>query len=150
MEDRERQQIIDEEHLKMLSIFYYVLGGVNALLACIPFIHVTIGLFLLSLPSSAHSGPGGRPPAIIGLLFVIIGVTVILIGWTLAALKIYTGYCISKKKKRIFCLVIAAISCLGIPVGTVLGVFTFIVLMRPSVKELYSQGSSGRPAMQRP
>ncbi len=150
MEDRERQQIIDEEHLKMLSIFYYVLGGVNALLACIPFIHVTIGLFLLSLPSSAHSGSGGRPPAIIGLLFVIIGITVILIGWTLAALKIYAGYCISKRKKRIFCLVIAAISCLGIPVGTVLGVFTFIVLMRPSVKELYSQSSSSHPAMQRP
>jgi hypothetical protein len=150
MEDKERQKIIDEEHLKMLSIFYYVLGGVSALLACIPIIHVTIGLFLITLSSSAHSAPGGRPPVIIGLLFVIIGGTVMLLGWTLAALKIYAGYCISKRKKRIFCLVIAVISCLGIPVGTVLGVFTFIVLMRPSVKDLYSQGSSGSHTMQRP
>ncbi len=150
MEDKERQQIIDEEHLKMLSIFYYVLGGVNALLACIPFIHVTIGLVLLSIGSSTHIGAGDKPPAIIGLLLVIIGGAVILLGWTLAALKIYAGYCISKRKKRIFCLVIAAISCLGIPIGTVLGVFTFIVLMRPSVKDLYSQGSPGSPAMQKP
>jgi hypothetical protein len=32
----------------------------------------------------------------------------------------------------------AAISCIFMPFGTVLGVFTIIVLLRPSVKELFA------------
>lgn len=150
MEDKEQQQIIDEEHLKLLSLFYYILGGVNALLACIPIIHVTIGLFIIFSSSAIHTKPGDPAPAIIGFLFVFFGGAIIILGWTLAALKIYAGYCISKRKKRIFCLVIAAIGCLGIPIGLILGVFTFIVLLRPSVKDLYYQGPSPSPALQRP
>ena len=33
----------DEEHLNLLGIFHYVLGGVTAMFSCIPFIHVGIG-----------------------------------------------------------------------------------------------------------
>ena len=34
-------------------------------------------------------------------------------------------------------MVIAAINCLHIPIGTMLGIFTFIVLGRDSVRKLY-------------
>jgi hypothetical protein len=37
------QQILDNEHLKLLAIFHYVLAGLSGLLACIPIIHVSIG-----------------------------------------------------------------------------------------------------------
>ena len=37
-----------------------------------------------------------------------------------------------------FSLVIAALCCLNMPLGTVLGVFTFIVLTRDSVKAQYA------------
>jgi hypothetical protein len=41
----------------------------------------------------------------------------------------------------------AAIACMLMPFGTVLGVFTIIVLMRPSVKELFAAaGSFAAPA----
>ena len=33
----------DSEHLKLLSIFHYVVGGMAALFACIPFIHFFMG-----------------------------------------------------------------------------------------------------------
>ena len=36
-----------------------------------------------------------------------------------------------------YCLVMAGIECLFMPFGTVLGVFTIIVLMRESVKEMF-------------
>ena len=42
----------------------------------------------------------------------------------------------SGKTSRFF-LVVAAINCLHMPLGTVLGVFTIIVLIRQSVVELY-------------
>ena len=36
-------------------------------------------------------------------------------------------------------MVIAGISCLFVPYGTILGVFTFIVLQRSSVEKLFEQ-----------
>jgi len=36
-----------------------------------------------------------------------------------------------------FCLVMAGVECIFTPFGTVLGVLTIIVLVRPSVKELF-------------
>jgi hypothetical protein len=43
-----------------------------------------------------------------------------------------------------FCLVMASITCMFMPFGTVLGVFTLIVLMRPSVKPLF-EGQAANP-----
>jgi hypothetical protein len=47
----------------------------------------------------------------------------------------------------IFCLVIAAVECIFMPFGTVLGVFTIIVLQRPTVKAMF-RGQS--PAQAQP
>ena len=124
----------DLEHLRLLSIFHYVVGGMMAFFACIPIIHVVIGIVMLRNPG----GFGGQPPPpFIGLLFVIIGGTVILIGWVLAALVIISGRFLTQRKHYVYCLVIAGVSCLFMPVGTILGVFTIIVLVRPSVKGLF-------------
>lgn len=37
-----------------------------------------------------------------------------------------------------YCLVMAGIECMFMPFGTVLGVFTIIVLMRESVQKLFA------------
>ena len=126
----------DLEHLRLLSIFHYVVGGMIALFSCIPIIHVLIGIAMVAAP--AIFGPGGqRPPPFLGFLFIVIGGGIILFGWTLAALVIFAGRCLAQHTRYIYCLVIAALSCLFMPVGTVLGVFTIIVLMRPTVKGLF-------------
>ena len=44
---------------------------------------------------------------------------------------------IKKRKNKTFSFVVAAINCIQIPFGTVLGVFTIVVLMRPSVQSGY-------------
>jgi hypothetical protein len=46
------------------------------------------------------------------------------------------------------CMVTAGISCLGIPYGTVLGIFTFLVLSRPSAIALFDRWPL--PRFQRP
>jgi len=43
-------------------------------------------------------------------------------------------------------MVIAGIECLFMPFGTVLGVFTLVVLVRPSVKELFLRNQGNEPA----
>ncbi len=125
----------DEQYLKLLSIFHYVVGGLTACFACIPLIHFCIGVAMLT-------GAVDDTPAFIGLMFVVMSIVFIMFGWTLAVCQIIAGSSLAKRKRYTFCLVIAAISCMLMPHGTVLGVFTIIVLMRPSVKELFAVNRS--------
>ena len=53
---------------------------------------------------------------------------VVLLVWTLGALTAYAGRCIQKRCRKLFVHVMAALNCLFIPYGTLLGVFTFVVL----------------------
>lgn len=131
-----KQEIIDNEHLKLLSIFYYVSGGATAFFALFPLIYVFLGLMFVVMPFDM-AADGDAPPAFIGWMFVIIGSLVSIALAALAFLKIYAGRSIAKRKRRTFCFVVAVISCLGIPYGTLLGVFTFIVLSRKSVATLF-------------
>ena len=128
----------DEEHLRLLSIFHYVVGGLLALFACIPFIHLFIGLLMLFAPEIFGPGPN-QPPRAFGLMFVVIACVIILIGWALAGAVIWAGRCLAQQRHHTFCLVVAALSCFFVPVGTVLGVFTIVVLVRTSVKTLFER-----------
>lgn len=125
----------DEEHLKLLSIFHYVVGGIAACFACFPIIHLIMGIVMLAGGFQDSSGKG--PPAAVGLIFVIMALLTMSVGWTLAICLIIAGKRLAKRKRHNFCFVIACVSCIFMPFGTVLGVFTIIVLMRPSVKELF-------------
>ena len=57
--------------------------------------------------------------------------------WTLAVLLFLTGRNIDRRRHHTFCLVVACVECLFLPLGTVLGIFTIAVLLRPSVKGLF-------------
>jgi hypothetical protein len=128
----------DEEHVKLLSIFHYVLAGIMGFFGCMPFIHVGLGLWMLASPGSFAGGSGsGPPPAFMPWMFVIMGSAMILAAWTVVILLIAAGTCLRRRTRRMFCIVVAGISCLFMPIGTVLGVFTIIVLSRPSVKALF-------------
>lgn len=54
-----------------------------------------------------------------------------------AALSGFAGRSLSRRRHYVFCLVAAGLACLSFPLGTALGVFTFMVLQRPSVKALF-------------
>ena len=101
------QQILDNEHLKLLSIFHYLKGGITALFACIPIIHVVFGLVLIIAPHLFGHG-SDRPPAFLGWLFVILGGFLIFFGWTMAALVLTAGRFIARRKHYTFCFVVAA------------------------------------------
>lgn len=128
----------DEQYLKLLSVFHYVVGGLAAFFACIPILHMSLGIAMLV-------GAIEDVPAFAGTLLVMIAMVAILAGWTLAICLIIAGRSLAKRRRYMFCLVMAAISCVFMPFGTVLGVFTIIVLMRPAVKELFAAHKSAEP-----
>jgi hypothetical protein len=132
----------DLEHIRLLSIFHYVVGGLIALFACFPIFHLVMGIFLLTnAPEFEKVQKPGQPDFPIeffGVMFILIPAIFILCGWALAICTIIAGRKLSKQKSYTFCLVIAGLLCMFMPFGTVLGVFTIIVLMRDSVKALFN------------
>jgi hypothetical protein len=131
----------DLEHVRLLSIFHYVMAGIGALFACFPVFHLVFGLVLLFAPGALEHGPKGNPeiPRFIGLFFAGFAAAMILAGWTVAFCVFLAGRFLAGHSHYTFCLVVAGVLCIMVPFGTVLGVFTIIVLMRPSVKTLFQQ-----------
>ena len=125
----------DQEHLKILTIFHYVAAGMIALFACIPLIHFFLGLAM----ATGALGCEGGPESIVGLFFMAGAALFIIAGWALAVLVFFAGRNLSRRTNHTFCMIIAGVECLFMPVGTVLGVFTIIVLSRNSVKALFGQ-----------
>lgn len=126
----------DLEHLRLLSIFHYVVAGLTALFGSIFLFHVGMGIAMLRSPET-FADPSGPPPGFFPWLFIAMGSAVVLGSWALAAAQVAAGRFLRRHRRHTFCVVVAGIECLLMPFGTVLGVFTIVVLMRDSVKALF-------------
>jgi hypothetical protein len=135
----------DRDHLRVLSICHYVLGGLCVLCGMFPIIHLVVGIVLVTEPPGAAQ-QDGPPPEFIGWLFIGIAAFMILCYWALAVALMTVGWCLGRRKGRTFCLVVAGVACLFQPLGTVLGVFTIIVLLRPGVRAAFESPDPEGPA----
>jgi hypothetical protein len=129
----------DEQHLRLLAIFHYVLGGMGVLFACLPLIHVAFGIAMLNAPQSFGDQPSQQPPPAVGWMFAGIGAIFFLIGQLLSFCILIAGRFLQRRVRYNAVFVMACIECILMPFGTVLGVFTIIVLSRPSVKDLFDR-----------
>jgi hypothetical protein len=127
----------DREHLKILSICHYVFAG----LCVFPFlygaVYLFIGVVFGAVLSAAPRGPNEPPPELFGGIFFLIGLMISGIALAVAIGAIISGRKMSKLNGRMFSFVFACAICLFVPIGTILGVFTLIVLSRDSVKRLF-------------
>jgi hypothetical protein len=127
----------DIRHLKLLSVFFYVVGVLIALCSCFPLVYLFLGVMLLSMPTS----PGGAaPPPALGWLFIIIPSVLVLLGWSWAVALMVAGWFLGKCRHYLYCMILGCSALLFQPFGTVLGVFTIILLIRPNVKRLFETG----------
>jgi len=137
-EDQLRQAIVDQEHLKLLSIAYLVSSGMSAFFSLFGLLYAFMGVFITAAMARAPAAPGqGPPPEFMGWFFGLFGFSMFLVMVTFAALKFLAYRRLKQRRSRILCMVVAGLSCVGVPYGTLLGVFTFIVLARPSVAKLF-------------
>lgn len=129
----------DEEHLNLLATFHLILGAIGALFACFPLLHVGMGVMMLVSPESMGAKGNEAPPAFFGYLMIAMGLGFTVVGWACAICTMLSGRYLKRRQKRMFSFVIAAILCVFAPFGTVLGVFTLLVLSRESVVRLYAE-----------
>jgi hypothetical protein len=125
------QTIIDREHLKLLRIGYFISAGYWALFIPFGLVYAGMGVFLAHAPG----GSGGSPPAFMSWIFGIFGAVFSGIATLSAVLRVLTAIRLKERRSRTLCLITAGLSCLEMPYGTALGVMTFIVLNRPSVRQ---------------
>jgi hypothetical protein len=136
----------DREHLRLLAIFHYVVAGLAGLFSLFPLLYTTIGTIFIFAARHGTAKPGEElPPEFLGWIFAVIGSVLFLIGLAMAICILITGRSLALRKRYSFAIVMACIECLFIPFGTILGVFTIVVLSRESVRELFSTPPSQVP-----
>ena len=91
----------DQEHLRLLSIFHYVLGGLAGLFACLPILHVVAGIAMVSGMFPARPDQQ-QPPAILGWFFIGGGIFAIVAGWAFAGGMLLAGRWLAQRNATPF------------------------------------------------
>lgn len=140
------QRKADADHLRLLSIFHFIGAGLAILALGFLSIHYLFFHAFMGNPDMWKNQKGAVPPpkeffAIFKWFYIVFG------AWFAASAvaNSLSGLFLSRKRNRTFSLIVAGFNCIHIPLGTVLGVFTIIVLLRPSVCELYEPNQSPDP-----
>lgn len=148
------EEIITRERLRLLALGFYIKGAVGAVFVSFFLVHFIMLLAFSFMPESAWQtrppsqtsidmvspSPTPRPTNIQGppvaMFRIFAGAigAIILLGWTFGGLTIYAGRCVHKRQRRSFIYVMAGLNCVLIPWGTLLGVFTFIVMQTPTAR----------------
>jgi hypothetical protein len=136
----------DTEQLNLLSIFHYVVAGLAALFSFFPLLYTTVGAIFIFAARHGTAKPGeDLPPEFLGWIFAVLGSLLFLTGIAMAICILIAGRSLALRKRYTFVLVMACIECLFIPFGTILGVFTIVVLSRESVRGLFSTAAPQAP-----
>lgn len=127
------QEIIDNEHLRLLRIGFFISAGQDAILIPIGLLYAGMGVMFTQLPT----GAGAPPPQFMSWMFGALGTGFAIFGAIATGLKVLTAIRLKERRSRTLCQITAAFTCLEIPYGTALGVMTFSVLGRPSVQRQF-------------
>jgi len=127
----------DASQLHTLSILYYVLGGLNALILALTLLLVGAVVVLAARQPADPAAATGDSTTVTGIVLFIY-LAAFLFSAVCAGLQFMTARRLRERRSPRFCQIVAGLSCLSVPLGTLLGVFTFIVLARPSVQAQFA------------
>lgn len=125
----------DNEKLRILSVFHYVVGLLSLLLALLPSIHLMMGIMMIT-GRFAHEEDFPAEP--MGWFFTVLALAFMLGALALGIALIAAGRNLAARKNYTFCFVVAGLSTLLFPFGTVLGIFTILTLAKDSVRAMFA------------
>jgi hypothetical protein len=139
------QRIKDEEHLKMLSIFHFVLAGLALIGLGFLLLHFLVMHAVFANPDIWKNQKNPPPRETMEMLRSFMGIFYVFFGLMISTVGVLNLFCalfLRQRKHRTFSFVVAGVNCLQIPFGTVLGVFTIVVLSRQSVADMFASSHS--------
>nr|MDJ0724685.1 hypothetical protein [Prochloraceae cyanobacterium] len=115
----------DRQHLKLLSIFHYVMGGTITFFTFISVFQIIGGILILdpsqSFPPELPEISSPQSFKLIIYYSIIFNIIYSILGLILAAATIMSGRFIRLRRRYWFSFALACILCTIIPFGTVLG-----------------------------
>lgn len=123
----------DISQLKSLALAHFILGWLGVVFSLFPLIYVALGIGILSGAFDAEA------PPFAGWLLVGLGITFVILGEAVSICIILSGKHLKQRTGYTFSFVVACVSCISVPVGTILGILTIIVLARPAVKAAFGK-----------
>lgn len=128
----------DQEHLRLLSMVYYVFAGMTAFIGLFGALYLILGLvFVVNPPPNTAQGD----PKMLGFVFTALGSVFLLLAASVAAAELLVARYLKRRQHHTFCVIVAGLNCLWVPIGTALGVCTILVLQRPAVKVLFDSAA---------
>jgi hypothetical protein len=139
------QRKVDAEHLKLLAVFHFVVAGLSIVGLGFLCMHWFFMHSIFDNPEMFKHAKDGPPPkeffAIFKWFYVVIGVCIV----TGGIANLVSGWLILQRRARVFSLIVAGLDCAFVLLGTALGAFTFVVLLRDSVREVYEAAREPTP-----
>jgi hypothetical protein len=134
-EDQRRK---DNEHIRLLSVFHFVVSGLALFGMAFLCLHYFMMSSIFSNPEMWKAKDGAGAPKEFFDVFVWFYLFMGVMFAVACIANILSGLFLRQRKHRMFSLVVAGLDCVQIPFGTALGVFTIVVLLRDSVRESYN------------
>jgi len=128
----------DSDHLNLLSIFHYIVAGLSFCGLGFVFVHYFIFNTVMVEALAKAPSPNQFPPQFMELIKLFYAMLGFVFGAAIV-LNVLSAIFLRQRKYRTFSIVVACLNCFQIPIGTTLGVFTLIVLMRESVRQSYER-----------
>ncbi len=137
----------DISDLRLLSWFHYGFGALTALTAtiCIPLIWIG---YLWMYGSDDAVAPAQAPWAptddreLMGAILIATGGGTASLCLIHGAVLAYIGRCLALRRRRKLCMIFSIFNLIDLPLGTILSVFTILVLRRPTIQAAFLSGNS--------
>jgi hypothetical protein len=141
----------DTEDVHLLGIFHFIMAGLGVIGILFLFFHYAMMSMVMNNPQiqqqMRQQQNGQALPFDPQLFFHWFRWFYVLVGaWGVVSivLNLVAGFMLRGFTGRMFIFVVACINCINLPFGTVLGIFTLIVLTRDSVRLRFASMAGAR------
>jgi hypothetical protein len=138
----------DAQYLKLIEIFHYVMAGLAVAGMAFLFAHYMIMNSVFTNPQileqmrkQQEQRGQAMPFDPAQFIHAFVWFYALIGAWGLVSLvaNLVSGLSIRARRRRMFSLIVAGFNCINFPFGTLLGIFTLILLLRPVMPALYHE-----------
>ncbi|MDP6152879.1 MAG: hypothetical protein QF785_05820 [Phycisphaeraceae bacterium] len=129
----------DRGRVRRVAIWFVIIGVLTIIAGTFLLGWVHLGIKLAFAPDEMKNLPHDyvMHEHVLGWVVVALSTVAVLLVWGVGTGMIAAGFCMRSRQRYTFCYVMAYLSCLVIPAGSILGWYTIVLLRRRSAREIF-------------